>query len=127
MSIQQATYIIKGIKFDLKKLEEDNEDFYTKLTEYYDKNHYFSWRTVKGKMDGVVGVLFDGMGGDYCIIGKLLKQTQDRYDGSYFDSPVEVTEFTKEEKEEVIKFASDVFDINIPEHLMKTFVVDHHS
>lgn len=126
MSVQQATFIIKGFKFDLEELEKTNPELSEKLGEFDDDKHHFTWSTRNGDMDGEIGVLYDGMDGKYCIVGILVKQTRDRMDGDYFYNPVAIPEFTVEDYKLIRDFLLEKFGCLVDIMKAETYVIDHH-
>ena len=73
MSTQVNTYVILGTK-----LLYDNND-YEKYEKYYDSPH-------EPRQQGLV-VLYDGMNGEYIIIGHVLAVTNE---SSFFEKPIEI-------------------------------------
>lgn len=121
MSVQQATFIIRGVRMSYKKFREDNDE-----NALYEQNEnlFFSWRDKKEKLPPVrMGILSDGMGDEYVIIGKLIVQTGDRYDGDYF-SVIELDE-NKDDDDKILDFANKFGKFEKSQ--IKTIVVDHHS
>lgn len=76
MSVRQEVYLIYGTKLDydkVRKVDDSNSEFYD--------NVRFPWCGEGAK--GRLGILFDGMGGEYCIAGKCI--ALEDYMGESFD------------------------------------------
>lgn len=77
MSVQNESYVILGVRLDFNKTSQFLEDNYCKT------DHLEFPRGGKGAI-GKLGILFDGMNGQYAIAGKCLKVESPEYN-EYFD------------------------------------------
>ena len=70
MSVYQTHYAVLGMKFSIKKLQKELEceDIYQSLFKSYEDDGH----TEKVHSKNGLTSIFDGMNGDYVIIGKVL-------------------------------------------------------
>lgn len=92
MSVQINQYLMYGVQLDAEKLD---DDFYDKYESFMDDSAYKS--TVNEK-DGIF-CLYDGMSGNYAIVGKVLQKSSDE---NLIDGPIEIDYLlSKKQKSEV--------------------------
>lgn len=101
MSTQINQFLIYGISVPKtwpKQWNKDNKhegkDWYDTFEEFMDDNPFNS--RVKHK-DGVF-MLYDGMSGEYIIIGKVHKKTSD---GEFIDGPLCISDLPTEDKDAI--------------------------
>ncbi|MFX0133803.1 MAG: hypothetical protein ACFFDN_09170 [Candidatus Hodarchaeota archaeon] len=110
MSTHFNQYIIAGIKLPYP----DNDDFYEKYESFEDNGYKTTIKT------GLT-MLFDGMCGNYVIIGKVLKKSE--IDMPFDEDIIEIPQITPSVKKHIITEINKHFDIEYKP--IKIYIVTH--
>ena len=123
MSTQTNQYLMYGINVPVKWIKEWNKneknsgkDWYNTFESFMDDSPYNSKVNHK---DGIF-MLYDGMNGDYIIIGKVEKKSSD---GEFIDGPIALTDLPTTQKDAIAESIKRNFDL---EGEMKWWFVTHY-
>lgn len=123
MSTQINQFLIYGLKVPAKWPEQWNKKHLKEGKEWYDTFEGFmddSAFTAKVKHKDGVFMLYDGMNGDYIIIGKVHKKTSD---GEFIDGPLCISDLPTEDKDAISESIKRNFDL---EGELKWYFVTHY-
>jgi hypothetical protein len=132
MSIQINQYLMRGYLLSIEEYDSHMESFFGKDWEWReDLEKYSSDSAFNSGINHHNGlfVLYDGMSGEYVIVGKVVKKAAyDDGEGGYLPSsgPMRVVNIKKEEREEISSLINQHLKFNTEPKDIKTYIITHY-